>query len=194
MKNDVFNTLEEQDISVLDGIDSIPNERTISFLLTTHFDINKKFGLNLQDKGMQWDSLYADYNPFENKLKLMYYVCEKNIPHPVGREYIPTREESSMIIKALDQSLVENEGMNCKEYMENRMKEKFNMDYERMASLFGKSLCYIGEMENGKELYDTFHNELGMSNKEISAMGFTSLSEFFDNDIDENPGMELLGG
>lgn len=191
MKNDVFNTLEEKDITVCGGYDNIPNDHTISFLLTTHFDINKKFGLNLQDNNMKWDSLYADYNPFEDKLKLMYHVCEKNLPHPVGREYVPTKEERSMIIKKLNQSLVETEGMTCREYMTKR----FGMiDRERLNDLLGKSLCYIGESESREELYDTFHNTLGMSDAEISFMGFDSLSVFFDNNMseEEDLGMTMM--
>lgn len=192
MKNDVFNTLEEKDISLSDGVDSILDDHRMSFLLTTHFDINKKFGLNIQDTGMQWDCLYADYNPFENELKLMYYVCEEYLPHPVGREYVPTSEERSMIINALEQSIVESEGMTCKEYMEKQMVEKYQMDYDRLINLFGKSLCYIGESENGEELYDTLHNEFGMSNDEISVMGFSSLSEFFEMDIGEEQEMKMM--
>lgn len=68
MKDDVFNTLEQDDISVCDGIDSILDEHTISFLLVTHFDINQKFGLNLKDRDYEWDNLYADYNPFDEEL------------------------------------------------------------------------------------------------------------------------------
>ena len=72
------------------------------------------------------------------------------------------------------------------------MVEKTKMDYERLKNLFGKSLCYIGEFENGEELYDTFHNEFGMKNEEISAMGFSSLSEFFETDIGEDDGMKMM--
>ena len=97
-----------------------------------------------------------------------------------------------MIVNTLNQTIVETEGMNCKAYLENLMAQKTNMDYERIKNLFGKSLCYIGESENGEELYDTFHNEFGMSDEEISAMGFDSLSEFFDRDIGEEQGMKMM--
>ena len=192
MKDDAFNTLEKDDISVCDGIDSVLDDHTISFLLITHFDINRKFGLNLKDRDYEWDNLYADYNPFDDELRLMYYICEDPLPNPIGREYVPTTEERDMIVNTLNQTIVETEGMNCKAYLENLMAQKTNMDYERIKNLFGKSLCYIGESENGEELYDTFHNEFGMSDEEISAMGFDSLSEFFDRDIGAEQGIKMM--
>lgn len=192
MKDDAFNTLEKADISVCDGIDSILDEHTISFLLVTHFDINKKFGLNIKDRGFEWDNLYADYNPFKDELILMYFICEKTSQNPIGREYIPTKEERNMIINTLNEALIETEGMNCKSYLECLMVQKTNMDYERIRNLLGKSLCYIGESERGEELYDTFYNELGMSNDEIKNMGFSSLSEYFENDINEDEGMNMV--
>lgn len=59
----------------------------------------------------------------------------------------------------------------------------------RWQTLLGKAVCYIGESESGEDLYDTLHNEIGMSNEEITEIGFTSLSEYFEREEQEGLSM-----
>lgn len=57
---------------------------------------------------------------------------------------------------------------------------------DRWKHLLEKAVCYIGEYESGEDLYDSLHNEIGMSDEEIKEIGFTSLSEYFDREEAEN--------
>lgn len=51
---------------------------------------------------------------------------------------------------------------------------------DRMEHLLDKALDWIGELESGSELYNTLVEKLGMSDEEIAAAGFDSLSEYFE--------------
>lgn len=50
----------------------------------------------------------------------------------------------------------------------------------RTMQLLNKALDWIGEMENGSELYDTLKNVIGMTDSEISAARFDMLKEYFE--------------
>ena len=52
----------------------------------------------------------------------------------------------------------------------------------RVYQLLGKALCWLGENESGKELYNTFSEVLGLKNEEILRHGFSSLVPCFDRD------------
>lgn len=64
------------------------------------------------------------------------------------------------------------------------------VDSDRWKNLLGKAVCYIGESEAREELYDTLHNEIGMTDEEIKKIGFTSLSEYFGQE-EEQGGMTM---
>lgn len=57
---------------------------------------------------------------------------------------------------------------------------------DRWKHLLEKAVCYIGEYESGENLYDSLHNEIGMSDEEIKEIGFTSLSGYFGREDEEN--------
>lgn len=65
------------------------------------------------------------------------------------------------------------------------------VDPDRWKNLLGKAVCYIGESEYGEELYDTLHNEIGMTDEEIENIGFTSLSEYFGQEEEQQDGMTM---
>ena len=50
----------------------------------------------------------------------------------------------------------------------------------RVYLLLGKVLCWLGENETGKKLYNTFSEVLGLKNEEILRHGFSSLVPYFD--------------
>lgn len=56
---------------------------------------------------------------------------------------------------------------------------------ERMERLLDKALDWIGNQESGGELYNTLVERLGMSDDEIAAAGFDSLSEYFYDPAEE---------
>lgn len=66
-----------------------------------------------------------------------------------------------------------------------------NKDFnERYKDLCGRLVCWLGESEEGAELYATLHTIIGMTDDEICEIGFTSLAPYFtehqDDDYDEN--------
>jgi hypothetical protein len=67
---------------------------------------------------------------------------------------------------------------------------------DRASQLLDKALDWIGTMESGGELYNTLVERLNMSDEEISAAGFDTLSEYFedpdeDESFGESAGMKL---
>lgn len=59
----------------------------------------------------------------------------------------------------------------------------------RQKELLTNSIRYISRLQQGKEFYRALHNEIGMTNEEISEQGFDSLSEYFVHE--EDNGMDL---
>lgn len=51
---------------------------------------------------------------------------------------------------------------------------------ERKNDLVGRLVSFLGESEQGAMLYDTLHEQIGMTDDEIRECGFRSLSEYFD--------------
>ncbi|MBR2434025.1 MAG: hypothetical protein IKB22_00995 [Lentisphaeria bacterium] len=56
---------------------------------------------------------------------------------------------------------------------------------ERYKDLCGRLVCWLGETEEGAELYDTLHTEIGMTDDEVSELGFTSLASYFSEHQDK---------
>lgn len=51
---------------------------------------------------------------------------------------------------------------------------------ERNNHLVGRLVAFLGESEQGAKLYETLHEQIGMTDDEIRECGFQSLSEHFD--------------
>ncbi len=60
--------------------------------------------------------------------------------------------------------------------------EKNAINSERNFELLGRTLCWIGEMESGSDLYNTLSEVIGMSDVEMHRIGFNSLSKYFNKD------------
>lgn len=56
---------------------------------------------------------------------------------------------------------------------------------DRMEQILDKALDWIGNQESGGELYNTLVEQLHMSDEEISAAGFDTLSEYFYDPAEE---------
>ena len=56
---------------------------------------------------------------------------------------------------------------------------------DRMEQILDKALDWIGNQESGGELYNTLVEQLHMSDEEISAAGFDTLSEYFYDSAEE---------
>ncbi len=59
---------------------------------------------------------------------------------------------------------------------------KAELDRERKVNLIGRLVSWLGETENGQELYDTLTQSIGMTDDEIREIGFASLAPYFDRD------------
>lgn len=59
---------------------------------------------------------------------------------------------------------------------------KNEVGVERRNELIGRLISWIGESEQGAELYDTLKNFVGMEDEEIRQSGFTFLVPYFDRD------------
>ena len=59
---------------------------------------------------------------------------------------------------------------------------KWDTENNRSYELLGRAMCWAGENESGRELYNTFSEFFGMKDEEIRQMGYTSLVPYFDRD------------
>jgi hypothetical protein len=81
---------------------------------------------------------------------------------------------------------------NARQIVAMEQSSPLSFTHERASQLLDKALDWIGTLEAGGELYDTLVEWFGMSDEEISAAGFDTLNEYFeDPDEDEAPGMKL---
>ena len=62
---------------------------------------------------------------------------------------------------------------------------------ERQKTLFDKMLSYIKEIKQGEELYQILHNEIGMTDEEISVYMLNLFPECFHPE--EDSGINLSG-
>ena len=53
---------------------------------------------------------------------------------------------------------------------------------ERYKELLGRAVTWLGESEQGSDLYNTLTEFVGMTDDEIRTIGFTSLAPYFDRD------------
>ena len=114
MKNDYFNTLEENDMIIRDEFELEFDKQQILFPVESWFDVDKKFGLNTHGDDGVWVNVYATYNPCTNEVKIPFMVdtddgeCE--------REYIPTDAEKEVFVKLMGQACEQYTGMTAREY------------------------------------------------------------------------------
>ena len=89
--------LEKSDLKIEDDIlveDDYPN--VINVYFATHFDVDKKFGLNTADRDDEWLNLYADYDTEHDSLQIHCAVSNDDDEYR-DFEYIPTENEASLI-------------------------------------------------------------------------------------------------
>lgn len=62
------------------------------------------------------------------------------------------------------------------------LESKNEAKQKRTEELVGRLVCWLGETENGAELYDTLSQTIGMTDEEIREVGFCSLAPFFERE------------
>lgn len=116
--------LTREEIAI--GDIEINNDFTgVSSYIETNFDVDKKFGTNVNDDCDSWVNFYAEYFPESRELKCEYYVHTptKEENHP----YYPTEKERRLIIFAMEEYCQDNYGENLMEFIQNE-KEEITMD------------------------------------------------------------------
>ena len=72
----------------------------VSSYLETWFDVEKKFGVNVDDDGT-WVNFYAEYYPKNEELKCTCVVSKTDASDDF--EYIPTENEKALIISMMEE-------------------------------------------------------------------------------------------
>ena len=75
----------------------------ITFVVEAWFDVDRKFGLHINDEDDTWLNIYGKYNPYDDTL---FFECE--ISRDSGSEYfdyLPTASEKAMFIDALTERI-----------------------------------------------------------------------------------------
>ena len=86
----------------------------ITAYLEIWFDVDKKFGLHINDEDGTWLNMYAKYNPFEDTLRI---ECE--ISRDQGSEYFdyePTKNEATLIKEMIAEKIRQEHGETPQEF------------------------------------------------------------------------------
>lgn len=102
--------LESTDIAIDSEMDvDCDVGQEITAYIETWFDVDKKFGLDINDEDGTWLNLYAKYNPFADTLRL---ECE--ISRDDGSEYFdyePTQGETQLIKGMIAEKIMQIHGL-----------------------------------------------------------------------------------
>lgn len=103
--------LIESEIEVADD-----NPNMIVAYVGVLFNVDEKFGLNIQDNPDAWLNMYAKYDVSEEVLKLECMICADEED---TFEYEPTESETALIKAMLEEKLKEYYDCTPKEFCEN---------------------------------------------------------------------------
>lgn len=86
----------------------------ITAMVETWFDVDRKFGLDINDEEGTWVNIYAKYNPFEDTLRL---ECEVSA-YDYSRcfDYEPVGNEEKFIKEMIAEKIMEVHGCTPKEF------------------------------------------------------------------------------
>lgn len=88
----------------------------ITAYIETWFDVDKKFGIHINDEDGTWLNLYGKYNPFADTLRLECEISREN-----GSEYFdyePTAGEAQLIKDMITEKIREEYHQTPKEFCE----------------------------------------------------------------------------
>ena len=114
MKNDYFNTFESGDIEIREDIELNIEHSNLFVVMEEWFDVDKKFGINVNNDDNVWVNLFADYQPFSGELRIFYDIDADKKAYE--REYIPTDEEKELFVQQIEQACEQQTKMSCKEF------------------------------------------------------------------------------
>lgn len=96
----------------------------VSSYLETWFDVEKKFGVNVEDDDT-WVNFYAEYYPKSEELKCTCVVSKPDASDDF--EYIPTENEKALIISMLEEYCIKNNNMCIKEMIDDMEQDSVEM-------------------------------------------------------------------
>lgn len=92
----------------------IGQEITVYF--ETWFDVDKKFGLRINDEDDTWLNMYGKYNPFENTLRIECEISRDKSSECF--DYEPTTSESQLLKEMISEKIMEMHGQTPEEFCE----------------------------------------------------------------------------
>lgn len=105
-----------KDEIVIGDIEVNDNCTGVSSYIETHFDVDKKFGTNVNDDCDSWVNFYAEYFPESNELKCEYFV---DTPYDNKcYSYIPTQTEKELIVSLMEEYCRKEENMSIDKFIE----------------------------------------------------------------------------
>lgn len=92
----------------------IGQEITVYF--ETWFDVDKKFGLRINDEDDTWLNMYGKYNPFEDTLRIECEISRDKSSECF--DYEPTTSESQLLKEMISEKIMEMHGQTPEEFCE----------------------------------------------------------------------------
>lgn len=86
----------------------------ITTMVETWFDVDRKFGLDINDEDGTWLNIYAKYNPFEDTLRLECEVSADDYSRYF--DYEPVGNEEKIIKEMIAEKIMELHGCTPKEF------------------------------------------------------------------------------
>ena len=86
----------------------------ITAYLETWFNVDKKFGISINDEDGAWLNMYAKYNPFTDALRIECEISREN-----GSEYFdyePTENEAKLIKEMIAEKIQSEHGETPQEF------------------------------------------------------------------------------
>lgn len=118
--------LEKEDLRVDADMDvdcDIGQEITVYF--ESWFDVDKKFGIHINDEDGAWLNLYGKYNPFADTLRIECEISRDN-----GGEYFdyePTASEARLMKEMIAEKIKEIHGQTPQEFCNDICKDEPTM-------------------------------------------------------------------
>lgn len=110
------NDIEVYDLEINDDGDGI------SAYLETLFDVDEKFGTNVNDDDDSWVNFYAEYFPESGELKCVYIIDKPQ--NNEEYEYIPSKAEKDLIVSMMEELCQKEEGCSLADFLINLQEDK----------------------------------------------------------------------
>ena len=101
--------------------------REITAYVETWFDVDKKFGLNINHEDGTWLNMYAKFDPFADTLRIECEISREEESSSYF-DYVPTESEAQLIKAMITETICEQYGQSpqefCKEFAEEPEEEQ----------------------------------------------------------------------